>query len=74
MYFATDFPGVRISFSDREQQNGMAQWFTQTALGGVVNEEEVWEEYSGLTEKSKLQTMVANMNKCEKEGGYPLWF
>lgn len=69
MYFATDFPGVRISFSDREQQNWTAQWFTQAALRGVVNEEELWKEYLGLTEKSKLQRIVANMNICEKEGG-----
>lgn len=48
MYFATDFPGVRISFSDRELQNGMARWFIQTVQG------ELWKEYSRLTEKSEL--------------------
>lgn len=67
MYFATDFSGGH----DFILRQGTVEWngmviYTDSARG-VVNEE-VWKEYWELTKKSKLQAVVANMNKCEKKG------
>lgn len=67
MYFATDFSGGQ----DFILRQGTVEWngmviYTDSARG-VVNEK-VWKEYWGLTKKSKLQAVVANMNKCEKKG------